>query len=217
VNLLSEEPSPVSVKALEETRLILISREQFAPLLKDYPEVSAAVGQGVSQWLHRASANIESLTARRPRVPSLTWFDFAPLILLSLLCALAFNFSNPRGIPLIPQSISNETLTWISPSAAFEKYKRGRALFIDALPSAFHEEEHISNDLSLPLAIFDFIYDMKLGKMDKETEIIVYGRTISKHYDQEVAAKLTARGFRNVKILKGGLKAWKKNNYPVVS
>jgi 3-mercaptopyruvate sulfurtransferase SseA len=41
-------------------------------------------------------------------------------------------------------------------------------------------------------------------------EIIVYGRTISKRHDEEVASNLVARGHKNVKILKGGLDAWRK-------
>lgn len=71
--------------------------------------------------------------------------------------------------------------------------------------------------LNLPLAIFDFMYDMKLGKTDKTKEIVVYGRTISKQYDEEVAFKLVTRGFKNVRILKDGLSDWKKNHYPVAS
>ena len=86
---------------------------------------------------------------------------------------------------------------------------------IDATPSPFFEQEHIKNALNLPLSTFDFMYDLRLEKTDKSKEIIVYGRTISEHYDEKVAEKLVIRGFKNVKILKDGLSAWKKNNYPV--
>ena len=83
------------------------------------------------------------------------------------------------------------------------------------MPANFYEQEHAAGAESLPLAIFDFMYDMSLGQVDKSKEIIVYGRTISKHYDEEVAVKLVARGHKNVTILKGGLRDWKKNGYPV--
>ena len=66
--------------------------------------------------------------------------------------------------------------------------------------------------VNLPLAIFDFMYDMKLGKTDKAKAIVVYGRTISRHYDEEVATKLVARGFKNVSILNGGLADWKEKS-----
>ena len=59
------------------------------------------------------------------------------------------------------------------------------------------------------------MYDLNLGQVDKTKGIIVYGRTISKLYDEEVAKKLVARGHRDVKIMTEGLNAWKKNGYPV--
>ena len=46
---------------------------------------------------------------------------------------------------------------------------------------------------------------------------MVFGRTISQRHDEEVASNLVARGHKNVKILKGGLDAWRKKHYPVES
>jgi len=43
----------------------------------------------------------------------------------------------------------------------------------------------------------------------------VYGATISKPYDLEVANKLLLRGYKNVRILEGGLAAWEARGYPV--
>jgi 3-mercaptopyruvate sulfurtransferase SseA len=50
--------------------------------------------------------------------------------------------------------------------------------------------------------------------IEKEKELIVYGRTISRHYDKDVAQKLVLNGHNNIKILKDGLSAWKKNGNP---
>ncbi len=213
-NLLAEEPIPTSVKTLEESRLIVIQREPFGPIMQKYPEVSAAIGKAVSHWLDRASTNIERRI--NPQAASLRWIDFIPIIGISLVCALAFNASNPKGIPIIPKSFARESLSYISPSAAYDKYKQGKILVIDAMPSIFYDQEHIDKALSLPLDIFDFMYDIDLAKIDKDKEIIVYGRSISKHYDEEVANKLVLRGFKDVKILKGGRAGWEKNHYPVV-
>jgi rhodanese-related sulfurtransferase len=44
----------------------------------------------------------------------------------------------------------------------------------------------------------------------------VYGGTISKPYDLEVANKLILRGYKKVRILEGGLTAWEGRGYPVV-
>ncbi len=42
----------------------------------------------------------------------------------------------------------------------------------------------------------------------------MYGRTISRPYDLEVADKLANRGHRNVGLLEGGLAEWEKRGYP---
>ena len=215
VTLLSDEPIPASIKAVEETRLIVISKDRFDPIMKEFPEVKEAVGKGVSDWFHRASSYIEGQAELRSTEFRLRWIDLAFIISLSLLCALAFNHTNPKGIPLIPQRYSLEGVSFINPSAVFEKQKKGEILIVDAMPAIFYEQEHLVNAVNLPLDIFDFMYDLKLGKTDKAKEIVVYGRTISKHYDEEVAAKLVVRGFKNVSILNDGLSAWKKNHYPV--
>ncbi len=217
VALLSDEPIPASVKTLEETRLLLISKDRFDPLMQQFPEVKEAVGKGVSLWFHRITANVEVEAELRSTEFRLRWVDMAILIGLSLLCALAFNHTNPKGLPLMPQRAFLEGVSFINPPAVFEKQKKAEVLIVDATPANFYEHEHIAGAVNLPLAIFDFMYDMKLGKTDKAKEIVVYGRTISKHYDEEVAAKLVARGFKNVSILNDGLSAWKKNQVPVRS
>jgi rhodanese-related sulfurtransferase len=217
VCLLSDEPIVASVRTLEDTRLIFFPREAFAEVIKQYPEVTGAVGQGVSRWMHRISSGIEKRISRQMGAPRLHWFHFVPLMFLSLVCAVAYNLSNPKGLPLLPNRITLEAGSLISAADAYQKFRRGGVLFIDALPSELHDEGHIPNAVNLPLAMFDFMYDMRLGKTDKSQEVIVYGRTISKHYDEEVAQKLLARGFENVKIIEGGLKDWEKNQYPVVS
>ena len=214
-NLLSDEPIPASVKTLEETRLIMISRDQFEPIMKKYPEVTAAVGRGFSHWLQRAGSLIERQTKLQSESHHLRWIDYIPIVLISLLFAIAFNASNPKGIPFFQKSFAHATVPFISPLEVYEKYRQGELLIVDANPTIFYEPEHIKNALNLPLSTFDFMYDLRLAKTDKSKEIIVYGRTISEHYDEKVAEKLVIRGFTKVRILKGGLAAWKEKNYPV--
>ena len=67
----------------------------------------------------------------------------------------------------------------------------------------------------MPLGLFDIVYLMTFAEEDKERKIVVYGGTISKSYDLEVANKLLLRGYKNVRILEGGLGAWEGSGYPV--
>ena len=92
----------------------------------------------------------------------------------------------------------------------------GAARFVDAMPSNFYEEQHIPDAVNIPFSLFDIMYLMGLSDADRHEKIIVYGRTISKTYDIQLANKLYLRGHKNIQILKGGLSAWKKQGYAVV-
>jgi rhodanese-related sulfurtransferase len=175
----------------------------------------ASVGKIVSLGFYKAGSTLRCDANRQFAAPLLTWVDYLLIIGLSVLCALVFNGSNFKGIPIVPQSLMGEAVSFESPSMAFDKYKKGETLFVDAMPHSFYEQEHIAGAVSLPMELFVFMYDMSIGQTDKSKEIIVYGRTISKRYDEEVASNLVARGHKNVKILKGGLETWRKKHYPV--
>ena len=178
-------------------------------------DMIASVGKRVSLCLDKTGFTLECDAERIFMTPRLRWVDYLLIVGLSVVCALVFNRSNLKGIPIVPQSLMDEAVSFESPSRAFDKYKKGETLFVDAMPHSFYEREHIAGAVSLPLSIFVFMYDMSIGQTDKSKEIIVYGRTISKLYDEEVARNLLARGHKNVKILKGGLGAWRKKHYPV--
>ena len=83
------------------------------------------------------------------------------------------------------------------------------------MPANFYERSHIQGAENMPLAMFDFVYMMMFEGEDKSMKIIVYGRTISKLYDVEVANKLILRGYNNVRLLDGRLRDWEKQGYPV--
>jgi len=204
-----------TIIALEETTLIEILRDDFRPILQKHPDVIDAVGKGIQRQFHRVIPAMEREVNRRLLAPYMSWLDFVIILGLSLIVSLGFNIANQKGLPLFQHITLEEAVSFVSPLKAYEKYKKGQSLFVDANPTSFYEKEHIPGAENLPLTIFDFIYDLTLADEDKEKEIIVYGRTVSRHYDEEVANKLSLRNHKNVKILKGGLSAWKKSGCPV--
>ena len=159
---------------------------------------------------------MEREVGRQMQAPYMSWLDFVIIVGLSLIVSLGFNTVNQKGLPLFQQITLEEAVSFMSPLKAFEKHEKGQSLFVDAMPTSFYEKEHIPGAENLPLTIFDFIYDLTLADADKEKEIIVYGRSISRHYDEEVALKLASRGHANVKVLSGGLSAWREKTYPTV-
>ena len=98
---------------------------------------------------------------------------------------------------------------------AIAKHKAGKTLFLDARPASFYEQGHIEGAINIPSAIFDIMYMMELSEIDKQKDIIVYGRTISSLYDFQVARKLILRGHKSTMILEAGFGAWENKGFPV--
>jgi len=213
--LLTGEPRSANVETLEESRLMVLSKDQFDRVLKSHPDLSLSFIKQLSGWLKRDEQALETEAKRMAEPPRMSWFDFVLLIGISILFALVFNQSNPNGIPLFPKTPSRETIPTVSLSAAAEEYKKGETVFVDAITSNFYEKRHIKGAINMPLALFDLVYMMAFAEEDKSRKIIVYGGTISRLYDLEVANKLVLRGYKNTRVLEGGLSEWEKKGYPV--
>jgi len=213
--LLTGEPRSANVETLEETQLIYLAKEEFNRILKEYPNVSLTFVKQLSRWLRHDDRRLQVETRQRAQERRISWFDFALIVGLSVVFAIAFNHSNPNGIALFPEASSAVSVPSVHPSDVIAAYEKGEALFVDAMPSNFFDQTHIKGAVNVPLPIFEISYLMNLGEEKKERSIIVYGRTISRPYDEEVAGKLLLRGHKNVRVLRGGLDAWKKQGYPV--
>jgi len=67
----------------------------------------------------------------------------------------------------------------------------------------------------MPYALFDIMYLMFTPRINNAKQVIVYGRTISRRYDELVFRKLMLNGHQNIKIMKGGMRAWDKARLPL--
>ncbi len=213
--LLTGEPRSASVETLEETHVMVLPKEQFDLVLKSDPDLSLSFIKQLSGWLKRDEQALEVEARRMSAPPRMSWFDFVLLIGVSVLFALVFNQNNPNGIPLFQNVPSRGSIPTVSLSAAAEELRKGDAVFVDAMPANFYDKEHIKGSINMPLPVFDLVYMMTFSDQDKAKRIIVYGRTISRFYDLEVANKLILRGYKNTRILDGELSQWKKKGYPV--
>ena len=213
--LLSGEPRSASVEVLEEAHLIVLSKDDFDHILRDFPDTAKIFFKEMRRRLLTDEKRLEVEAVEAYRASRVFWFDFLVVIGVSILLAMIFNYSNPNGIPLFPQIPDHSRIPMIGPEAALEEVQRDDALVLDAMPENFYQKGHIRGAVNMPLGIFDIVYAMTFADENKERKIIVYGESISKHYDVELADKLLLRGFKNVSILEGGLEAWEKKGYPV--
>ncbi|MGA2403142.1 MAG: cyclic nucleotide-binding domain-containing protein [Syntrophobacteraceae bacterium] len=213
VALLAGETRTANVESLAETHLMVLSKERFDRLMRDYPDLSRKFVREMRGWLLKDQEIIEQEADAVIRASRVSWFDFVLVIGVSVLLAITFNISNPYGIPLFPAR--PDTVPSISASAAMENYRQGQTLIVDAMPNNFYQLRHIKGAVNMPMALFDIVYLMSFSEADKDKKIVVYGNSISRPYDQEIAGKLLLRGYTDVRVLEGGLRAWEANGYPV--
>ena len=213
--LLTGEARSASVKAVEQTRLMVLSKEQFRRILEDSPAISLAFVKQLSVWLTRDDKIIAAEVQQLRQARRATWLDFLLVIGVSVILAIMFNTANPNGLPLFPEFPDRKAIPEISAAQAMEETKNGEALILDAGPANFYEKKHIRGAINMPLPLFDIIYMMTFKGAEKGEKVIVYGGTISKLYDLELANKLILRGHKEVRVLQGGMAAWEEKGYPV--
>jgi rhodanese-related sulfurtransferase len=126
--------------------------------------------------------------------------DFMLIIVLSLGMALAFNEQNPRGIALVEPA--GPEVPFVTLEQALALMANEDALLVDARPREFFEREHAQKAVNVPAQLFDLVYMMQLSAEDPERPVVVFGRSVSRRYDQIVAAKFLGRDHERVYIVK---------------
>jgi rhodanese-related sulfurtransferase len=213
--LLTGEPRSADAETIGENHLLVLSNAQLDRILKDYPDLSKLFAREMRRWLSLDEKRLEIHAHELQKSLRMTWMDFVIVLAVIVVLGSIFNASNPNGIPFFPKFPDKALFQSIGPSAALEELKKGDTIFLDARPANFYQKLHIKGAVNIPLPLFEFVYLMAFPKEDKGKKIIIYGGTVSRHYDLEVAQKLLLRGYEKVRILQGGLAAWEGKGYPV--
>jgi rhodanese-related sulfurtransferase len=141
--------------------------------------------------------------------------DVILMVIIATVLALAFNYSSPNGIPILPEGGSHVQTHSIDVLTAQQMLSRGEAILVDARPPELFRQKHIAGAVNVPAALFDVIFPMKLGPaLRPEHVVLVYGRTVSKRYDEQVAQRLLQR-HDQVKVIDGGLAGWEAKGFAV--
>jgi rhodanese-related sulfurtransferase len=210
--ILTGQPRSASAQAIEKTHLIVLTKNQFDRVLKDFPDISMQFVRQLADWLRKDEMRLEQEVERRG--PSLAWLDFVVIMVISLLCGIIFNQANPNGINLFEKRLPNIAGFMVDSETIGKRFGGEKVLFIDARPSHFFDERHIRGAVNIPYALFDIMFMVHMEDINAADHIIVYGKTISRLYDEKVTQRLDLYGFKNVKILSGGLTEWVKKGYP---
>ena len=217
------------IKSLTGNFMVTLGNAKHSQLIQNLNSNLAARNvelQGTLDELTSAKQEIGILTEAKERIIGLvhgevarvwraSWLDVCIIILAGVVLGTLFNYSSPSGIRLVPQSLFEPASVMMDVHAANREAQKGTAVIIDCRPAEFYMQGHIPNALNLPMNLFNFVYSMKLANLDPEMLLIVYGRTISRHYDEEVARELRLLGHENIKLIQGGLAAWDDAGYGV--
>lgn len=92
----------------------------------------------------------------------------------------------------------------------------GTGLVLDARPEIFHRLGHVPGAISLPRDDFENVYNALREKLetDKGQPLVLYCASASCEDSDLVKRSLTALGFSNVSIFKGGWSEWTSAGKP---
>jgi len=205
VALVTGQPRTASVEAVEDSILIKVSKEEFDRLLDHNPQLARHIIRQLASWLVAGDHRIETEVVHQVKLRQISWFDYLLMCGLSLVLALVFNLYNDNKIPLI-HGWGQKGVPEISLSQAQEEYRKNQAIFVDARKSAFFDQEHIKGAMNLPVILFDLMYPMFQFTVDqtagaKDKTLIVYGGTISRRMDVDLARMLIHKGLNHVVVL----------------
>jgi rhodanese-related sulfurtransferase len=224
IALLTDKPRSTDVETLGESHLFVLTKDELETVLMGHPAIFRNFIKHMSDLLKQDDKKIQQDTEREYHTTRLSLFDFVFIGIVILLFASIFNISNPNRINVIPKFYDQEEISKVDMLEAKEKFDKGEVIFVDARPTNFYDKLHVKGAVNLPLPTFSISY-MFLSDIDKERNVIVYGRSIGAQYDEEVARLLQLNGHENVQILKGdhtyqplrwiALDTWEENGYSV--
>jgi putative oxidoreductase len=205
VALVTGQPRSASVEAVEDSRVVKVSKEEFDRLLDQNPQLARHIIQQLAGWLVAGDRRLETEVVHQVKLRQISWFDYVLMCGLSLVLGLVFNFYNDNAIPLI-HGWGQKGVPGISMSRAQEEYRKNQAIFVDARKSAFFSQEHIKGAMNLPVILFDLMYPMFNFTLEqtegaKDKTLIVYGGTISQRMDVDLARMLIHKGLNHVVVL----------------
>jgi putative oxidoreductase len=205
VALVTGQPRSASVEALEDVKLIKVSKEEFDRLLDQNPQLARHIIQQLANWLVAGDRRVEAEVVHQVKLRQVSWFDYVLMMGLSLVLSLVVNIYNDNRIPLIHGWGDKNLIPEIALNQAQEMYQKNQAIFVDARKSAFYSQQHIKDATNLPVILFDLMYPMfqfMVAQEGKDKTLIVYGGTFSRRIDYDLARQLKHKGLEHVVVLK---------------
>lgn len=128
-------------------------------------------------------------------------FDLFLIFVVSIASALIVHEIRADGVPLIPSCLEKPCYRTSELTAFLKRRDQSSHLFFDARPHDIYQDDHPPRALNLPATQLDFFYDFYLGNAGPDTPIFIYGSTVSRPFDRELAQSLALKGHKNITVL----------------
>ncbi|MBF0411352.1 MAG: hypothetical protein HQK70_01410 [Desulfamplus sp.] len=200
---LSEQEQELLFASVAQSVLHIKNADSFDTIVnlnRDLAKQNEALRQTIDE-LTNAQKRISALEAAAKRIAHIITrkadrlmhvrpLDFVLIIGISIIIGLIFNLQSPKGIPIMPiprpdlvKSISVEAAKKMIETESISP------LLIDARPREFYDISHAKGAINVPPYLFDSIYPISFANEDAERPLIIYGRSFSRLYDEDVARK----------------------------
>jgi rhodanese-related sulfurtransferase len=137
------------------------------------------------------------------------------IVVASAALGLAVNAVSPRRIPYItPPPKQHAESEFIPLADAYERWRSGSVLFLDAREPADYQAGHIPNAFSLPADAFNDHFPNVAPYLTPDSLIICYCDGEACDLSHRLAAMLQLQGFKNTRVLKNAWTAWRTAGYP---
>lgn len=136
------------------------------------------------------------------------------LAVLMISAALAFNAPLATAKDMVAKDFIEEArkgIAVVDVAAAKGIFDKGGAVFLDVRTEKEFKSGHIPGAIHIPRGLLEFQIENKIS--DKNKEIVVYCKTGGRA--SLATFTLVRMGYKNVKNLDGGWKAWVKAGNPV--
>jgi len=136
------------------------------------------------------------------------------IVALMITAAFAFNTSLALAKDMTAKDFQAEALkniTTISVAEAKAMLDKGGSIFLDVREPKEYKSGHVPGAMNVPRGLLEFKIGTKIS--DKNASVVVYCKTGGR--SSLASYTLVRMGYKNVKNMDGGWKAWVKAGYPV--
>jgi rhodanese-related sulfurtransferase len=156
------------------------------------------------------------------------------IMVVASLLGIVVNTVRPNGVALIqsgapvstaqhgakPDSAAADTTHALAEGAiSLAEMKRlfdeGSAIILDARDPAEYEQGHIPGAINIPYDRIPEYFDVLQSQVPMDAHVVVYCRSLTCDFSDQLATELKIMGYKNVSIFSGGWDQWSTAGYPI--